>query len=267
MKKIDLLIIDAQNDFCEPEGALYVNGAENDCKRLAEFINRNSALFSNLYVTLDSHHNYDIAHPLYWIDTEGNHPDPFTIITEEDVKSGKWITNREEEREQGLRYVRTLSEKGKYSLCIWPPHCLIGSWGTQIQENVFKALNSWEIKNRTPVNTIYKGINPGTEHYGAFEAEVPQLDDKKTEMNLNIINELNQSDLILLAGQALDFCVANTVRQLASVLGDKNIQKMVLLKDCCSSVDPGSGLADQFIKELNIKGMKVINSSEFKELI
>ena len=29
-KRIELLIIDPQNDFCDPSGALYVGGAEND---------------------------------------------------------------------------------------------------------------------------------------------------------------------------------------------------------------------------------------------
>lgn len=38
MQKIHLLIIDPQNDFCSPDGSLYVHGAEQDMQRLADFI-------------------------------------------------------------------------------------------------------------------------------------------------------------------------------------------------------------------------------------
>ena len=38
MRKNALLLIDVQNDFCDPNGALFVPGAEEDSKRTAEFI-------------------------------------------------------------------------------------------------------------------------------------------------------------------------------------------------------------------------------------
>ena len=41
-----LLIIDPQNDFCNPNGTLFVSGAEEDCERLAEFIDNNSSKIS-----------------------------------------------------------------------------------------------------------------------------------------------------------------------------------------------------------------------------
>ena len=33
--RVELLAIDCQNDFCDPDGALYVPGAENDMTHLA----------------------------------------------------------------------------------------------------------------------------------------------------------------------------------------------------------------------------------------
>lgn len=258
MKKTDLLLIDVQNDFCDPRGSLFVHGAPEDSRRLADFIRKNSSKINNIYITLDSHHNVDIAHPIYWIDEKGNHPGPFTVISMEDTLSGKWKTTREVDRNHGEQYVKTLKEKGKYALCIWPPHCLIGSWGTQIQEDVFQALSEWEMENVSLVHKIYKGDNPSTEHYGAFEAEVPLDDDESTQLQSDIIEKLNKADRIFVAGQALDFCVANSVRQLSGLS-----EKLVLLEDCCSSVDPTSGLSDKFLLEMGKKGMKTANSSSY----
>ena len=38
--KIHLLVIDPQNDFCDPNGSLFVPGADEDIKRLAEMVHR-----------------------------------------------------------------------------------------------------------------------------------------------------------------------------------------------------------------------------------
>jgi nicotinamidase-related amidase len=40
MKKLHLLIIDPQRDFCDPNGTLAVPGADADMKRLSDMINR-----------------------------------------------------------------------------------------------------------------------------------------------------------------------------------------------------------------------------------
>ena len=37
-KKVHLLVIDPQNDFCDPNGALCVAGADGDMKRLADMV-------------------------------------------------------------------------------------------------------------------------------------------------------------------------------------------------------------------------------------
>ena len=34
--RVELLAIDCQNDFCDPGGALYVPGAENDMSQLGD---------------------------------------------------------------------------------------------------------------------------------------------------------------------------------------------------------------------------------------
>ena len=134
MAKIELVIIDPQNDFCDPKGSLFVKGADNDMKRLSAFVKRVGSKLGDINVTLDSHHDVDIAHPIFWRNSAGKNPSPFTIITPNDVESGVWIPSVPSKslRQRAISYVKELGAKGRYPLCIWPVHCVIGSWGHNI---------------------------------------------------------------------------------------------------------------------------------------
>jgi len=47
----------------------------------------------------------------------------------------------------------------KFSLTIWPDHCLIGSEGHAIQEDIQKAVREWDINHfNKVVKYIYKVI-------------------------------------------------------------------------------------------------------------
>jgi len=172
-KRIELLIIDPQNDFCDPKGSLYVEGANKDMERLAKFIDRVGEKLYDIHVTLDSHRLVDVAHPIFWADSQGNPPEPFTIITFDDVQKGKWKSRNPGYQVRSTDYVRKLEENGRYPLCIWPPHCLIGSWGHNVYPVLFEALLKWEEKNFANIDFVTKGSNPFTEHYSAVQADVP----------------------------------------------------------------------------------------------
>jgi len=101
--KIHLVIIDPQNDFCQPMGfspapgvlpspQLPVAGADEDMKRVAKMIAGNAKKIDDIQVTLDSHQIVHIAHPICWVDADGNNPDPFTIVSLADVEGNtpKW---------------------------------------------------------------------------------------------------------------------------------------------------------------------------------
>ena len=130
-----LLIIDPQLDFCEG-GSLAVQGANDDSERIANFIRENMGSLNQIYVTLDSHQRVHIAHPLFWENEEGEHPNPFTIISTEDVDTGVWKTSNEAHQEWGSSYVHALKVGGKFPLCIWPEHCLIGTPGHSVHPTI-----------------------------------------------------------------------------------------------------------------------------------
>jgi nicotinamidase-related amidase len=121
------------------------------------------------------------------------------------------------------------------------------------------------------VDFVTKGSNYKTEHYSAVQADVPDPADPDTMLNQRLIETLQRADIILLSGEALSHCVANTVRDIANNFGEDNIKKMVLLRDATSPVPnpPGPGAPDfvkmgeDFIKEMVGRGMKVSSTVDF----
>jgi nicotinamidase-related amidase len=271
--QIELLVIDPQNDFCDKKGSLFVVGADADMDRLALFIEKNKKKLDDIHITMDSHHYVDIAHPIMWVDSHGNHPGPYTIILDEHVKKGMWRATYPTYQDRLEKYTASLYANKRYPLCIWPPHCLIGSWGASLYPAIFNANMEWE-KLFNVVDIVTKGSNPWTEHYSAVQADVPDTQDPGTMLNLDsngLIGTLQRADIILLAGEALSHCLANTVTDIADSFGEDNIKKMVLLRDATSPVPnpPGPGAPDfvkmgeDFIKNMVKRGMRVSSTKDF----
>ncbi|KKN07098.1 hypothetical protein LCGC14_1070660 [marine sediment metagenome] len=261
--KIHLIVIDPQIDFCYPDGALYVPGAEEDMNRVSEMIKRLDNKLDDIHVTLDSHHLVDIAHPIFWIDSDGNNPNPFTIISVNDVKSGNWSTTNPAFLKRATEYVVKLEENARYPLCIWPAHCLIGDKGYAIHEKLFATLKDWEKKNFAMINFLTKGSNFWTEHYSAVQADVPDSSDFSTQLNTQFINTLEDADVILIAGEAKSHCLANTIRDVANNFGEENIGKFILLEDCSSNVPGFEKLGEDFVSEMTKRGMRLEKSTEY----
>lgn len=260
---LHLLIIDPQNDFCAPEGALFVPGSPDDSKRSAALINRLGSQITDITITLDSHYQLDIAHPLFWLDRDDRHPDPFTIITSKDVDQSRFRPVNPDWQNRAEDYVRQLAATGRYPLCIWPPHCLIGTWGHNIQPDILDAVHGWERDNIRKAEIVTAGENLWTEHYSKIQAEVPDPEDPATLPKLGLVKRLQQADTIAVLGQARSHCVANTVRDLASHIPSADITKISLIEDCTSNVPGFENLGDDFVSEMTSRGMRCSRSSEF----
>jgi len=233
-KRIAVLIIDAQNDFCSPNGSLFVDGAVEDNERLSKWIVDNKEEINFIGCTLDSHQLMDIAHPRFWFDKDGNNPGPFTVISASDVENGTWSSVRPKET---LDYLRNLEADGQFPHVIWPEHCVVGTWGTQLDPKINDAVLSWAAQGHF-VQYVSKGANPFTEHFGAFEAQVPKQNVPATQYNLGLQKTLEKYDVIYLSGQAKSHCVANTLKQLVEKAPDV-AKKVVVLEDTMSPVSGG----------------------------
>lgn len=257
---LHFLIIDPQNDFADPMGNLFIPGADKDMIRLSAMIQRHLPKISRIHVTLDTHRWIHIAHPIFWKDAQNNPPEPFTIITEEDLLTGRWKTTHPDYQERAMTYVKTLKAQGRYNLTIWPPHCLIGHPGNNVVAPLAEVLTLWE-NTFALVDYIIKGSNMWTEHYSAVKADVTVPEDPSTFLNQKLIDDLKTADIIAVSGEALSHCVANTLYDIAQVMED--MSKIVLIGDTCSSVPGFESWSEKFLEEMRGQGMKIMNSTEY----
>ena len=96
--RICLVAVDVQNTFCVPGFELFVGGrsgtgAVDDNRRLCAFLYRNLASITRVIPTMDTHHAMQIFHPVYLVNERGEHPEPFTLVSVEDVERGVWRFN------------------------------------------------------------------------------------------------------------------------------------------------------------------------------
>jgi nicotinamidase-related amidase len=270
--RLELLIVDPQVSFCHPqEGELYVPGAEKDMERLAKLLDRLLYDIDDIHVTLDTHHELDVAHPIFWRNAKGEHPAPFTMISRDDVLKGLWAPFNPQLPcppygtllDRMIDYVTKLEQGGRYQLTIWPPHCRIGTPGHNVMETLRESLRRWELARYGMVSYLIKGSNIFTEHYSCVQADVPDPDDPTTRLNTALIQTLGKADVIAFGGEASTHCVANTIRDIVKDFGEDTVKKCVLLEDAMSPVPGFEHLATTFFQDMKAQGMQIVKTRDF----
>lgn len=256
--KTVLLGIDLQFDFCNPQGALYVKGAQEDAKRISSLIYKHLHAIDHIVLSMDSHQPVHIAHQIYWKNASGQLPQLFSIITKESVEKGEWIPQYN--HELALDYLSKLEQSG--SICtIWPPHCIIGTQGWNVDETVFEALQKWTLETGHPYELVNKGMYQATEHYSIFKAAVEYPSVKETVFNNTLVECLKQFDRILIVGEAEDFCVMNSLNDLISFAPELS-EKIHMLTDCMSCIIPNNKAAQEIFEKAKIQGVRFCLSTE-----
>ena len=280
-----LLLIDVQKDF-HPGGSLAIPTASDDAARIASFIKRHGESINRIVVTLDTHPKWHIAHPTFWTaagtasaaaaDDDGreggaqyHHPEPFTVISSEDIRSKKWIPipNPSQQQDAAVIVDPTIFAKGgdipenlfsnennissslspldltkycveythrlesskhnhrKFSLTIWPEHCIMGSDGHDVVDIVAHAIATWrggedtaeegKKKEKRTVEYVRKGMNSYTEMFSAICAEVPV--DASTSFNYALVDSVSTDEVVVIRFESicsLTFVLMNTHLQL-----------------------------------------------------
>ena len=284
--RIGLVAIDVQNTFCIPGYELFVggrsgNGAVEDNQRLCAFIYRNLGVLTQITPTMDTHHTMQIFHPIFLVNDRGEHPDPLTIVSYQDVVQGKWKFNAriaesigitaEDGQKHLLYYTKELLERQKYSLTIWPYHAMLGGIGHALVSAVEESIFFHTIARNTQPNIIVKGQLARTESYSAIGPEV--LTDSRgtqfAEKNSQFLQLLYSLDMVIVAGQAKSHCVAWTIDDWLEEIMVENpslAKKIYLLEDCTSPVVvPGivdyTEAAESAFNRFAAAGMHIVRST------
>ena len=285
--RICLVAVDVQNTFCIPAFELFVagrsgTGAIDDNRRLCEFVYRNLDAITQIVPTLDTHQAMQVFHAIWLVDAEGDHPEPYTLVSSDDVASGRWQVDPAVAEALGLEddyarrhlaeYTRALEESGKYRLTIWPYHAMLGGIGHALVPAVEEAIFFHTIARHSQPDVRVKGTLPLTEHYSVLGPEVTEGPDGERlgEHDVELVEKLLGFDAVVIAGQAKSHCVAWTIDDLlrSPALVERELaEKVYLLEDCTSPVVvPGvadyTDEADAAFARFAEAGMHVVRSTD-----
>jgi nicotinamidase-related amidase len=281
--RICLLAVDVQNTFCIPGFELFVagrsgTGAVDDNRRLCEFLYRNLGTITQIFPSLDTHHAMQVFHAIWLVDEHGDHPEPYTLVSPEDVATGRWRMNEAVADALGIdadyarrhleHYTRRLAEGGKYDLTIWPYHGMLGGIGHALVSAVEEAVFFHGLARYSRPEFQVKGENPLTEHYSMLGPEVTEGPDgdRLDGPNTALIEKLLGFDAVVVAGQAKSHCIAWTIDDLLEEEERGLAERTYLLEDCTSPVVvPGAvdytDEADAAFERYAEAGMHVVRST------
>ncbi len=281
--RVALLLVDVQNTFCIPGFELFVSGrsgtgAVDDNRRLCEFIYRNLHRITRIVPTMDTHQAMQIFHSIFLVNEKGDHPEPFSLISGEDIERGRWKPNPEVLNHLGidpayaarylLHYTTALRRGGKYDLTIWPYHAMLGGIGHALVPAVEETLFFHSMVRYTQPHFRIKGESPLSEHYSVLGPELthgPQ-GEVVAKRDDTLLEELLGFDAVIVAGQAKSHCVAWTIADLLEGIRSRELAgKIYLLEDCTSPVViPGvvdyTDAADRAFRGFADAGMHVVRS-------
>jgi len=299
--KIHVVGIDVQKDFCFPEGTLYVagrsgTGAMDDSARFAEFLYREAGVITDITMTMDTHFLFQIFFASFWVDEFGEPLSPHTLIVPENGRlankslAGKTICADVKPNpamapmlgvdyawlvKQAQFYCEELAKGGKYTLYLWPFHCILGNEGHALVGVVEEAAAYVStLRLRQSLREV-KGGNPLTENYSVLRPEVlPRWDRKGTigQKNTAFIKALMESDAVVFAGQAASHCVRSSIDDFLDEIVAKDAalaRKVYILEDCMSAVvvGPAGGAGDftpqaeEALEKFRKAGMHVVSST------
>jgi len=269
-ERIALLMIDFQVDFCHGNGGtLYVPDAEIDIANTIKFIDDNLDKITTIFASLDSHLAFQIFYSTWWVDDNGNHPAPFTIITSKDLESGKFKAVIDPIG--SIEYVKKLETQSNKPLCIWPFHTMIGTPGQALDPALYEVLFYHAIARKSQISFLQKGNIPQTEMYGILSPEVKIPKHPMGGFNTDFLNLVTKHDKIFISGEARSHCVLESIKQIHDffVKSDKNVlKKIFILENCMSCVKhptiPFEAITNAEFETFKNSGINILKTTDVK---
>jgi nicotinamidase-related amidase len=256
-ERVLMVNIDIQQDFME-NGALGVPGSHKDVERLTKFMYDNLQKITKVVSSIDTHIPQQIFFPCWWINAKGEHPNPYTVITWEDVDNDVWMPMYPT---KSKNYVYNLKQLGKKELMIWNYHCIKGTSGCSLENQYANMVYFHSITRRVTAEGLVKGQDPFSEMYGIFQ---PEYDEKNT-INIAYLDLFQKYDKVIIAGQAKSHCVLSSIEQIAKYYENRPdmTSKIYILEDCMSIIPGFEQSTEDVFKEFKNKyKMHIVKSTD-----
>ncbi len=262
-EKIAVILVDYQHDFVDPTGTLYVPGSQQDVTRFLTWFYANAHKITSIYASLDTHLPFQIFYSSWWQNPQtGEHPQPFTVITLDDVTNKRWVPIIQPH--WSLHYVQQLQQQARKDLMIWPYHTMEGTLGHMLVAPISEAIAWHSAARHTQPTYVVKGRTIRTEYYGIFGAEIPDPEDSSSTLNIPLLDAVMQHDQVYVAGEAKSHCVLEAERQLVGHCGNQIalLKRLHFLKDCTSAVQHPTvdfdAIAEAELARMEQQGVQVV---------
>ncbi|KAL4930008.1 nicotinamidase [Aspergillus undulatus] len=221
--KAALIVVDMQEDFCPPNGALAVQGA----RKIAPTIN--SLLAHPGFAVRVASQDY---HPPDHISFATNHPFPNNRPFESSITMTNPAPGKQTETKQQV---------------LWPVHCVQQSSGAEIIPELDTTRIDLFVK---------KGMDPRVEMYSAFADAFGNHDPAIVSVNTDLRTFLVSRGItdVFVVGVAGDYCVKHTALDAVTAGFRSHV-----VQDATECVIPGSGWKAT-TRELASAGVVVVRS-------
>ena len=243
MKENLLIIVNPQNDYMDT-GCIPVLGSLGAIKELSSWIRVEALKITDILIFQNSHGPCDISLPSAWEDKSGKILDPLTTITKKSVENGSY-SPRFITKDQALDYLEKIST----TLVLKPRHCIDGSEGAAIPEELSKALQVWSEKNKGKHWIVRKTKQ------GLLQEFISPFSDTTGKLDENLLSSVLSFDKIYLSGFPKDTCISETIKDFDRV--DKANQ-LILLDFGMAALNKKANSLDIIKDIVEKKGMKIL---------
>ena len=267
-----------------PGATLPVIGSDEDAVRVAKWSYQWGHVVNQSHFTLDTHYTWQLFHPLFLVDANGNPPAIGVPIADADIKAGKYKVRLEAANawfENGASYPWLMSYLRHYSaqlansprqfpLIPWPFHAQLGNVEHALFPLIAESLFYWEVMGSHNYTPWIKGDGV-SEAYSPLGPEVKEAHDRSTvgQLNADFLKLLLDSDAVIITGQAKSHCVRAFIGDVLSDIQKQNpklAEKIYLVEDGTSPVViPGvidfTNDANKAFDEFRNAGMKVVKTT------
>ncbi|KWU41365.1 Isochorismatase hydrolase [Rhodotorula sp. JG-1b] len=207
-----LLLVDVQNDFLPPRGALAVSQGDTILPHVYRLLDEGE--WAIVLASQDYHPSRHISFASRWPGGK-----PFTTQTTQHPRTQRQI--RQE---------------------LWPDHCVQGTPGCELERGVQERLDERQrCDGSDSCIIIQKGTDVDLDAYSAFAVPLTEQDAGSDPAHSTLARLINDADVeqIVVVGLALDFCVRQSVSD--AVKARKALGKqwdIVVVREAVKSVNP-----------------------------
>lgn len=255
-----LILIDCQNDFVSKDGTMYIDGAEESKKNIEAFIRTNMHRLDNIWLSMDLHSPYSINFAQFWgTILGGDLVEDGGIRTSEIGTVWKPVLKDLADTEDYNKVISLYKESYEI-LPIYPPHCVYGTSGTNIDEGVMSAVMSWSSFSKQNFTVMMKGANTLVDELSFLNPVLP----KDAVPDLKTVEQIRSYNEVFVAGYALDYCVKAFFESILRVKEYASLSNLTLLRDCTNAVRKSFVIEkDEVFSNALSKGLKLSKITDF----